>query len=263
MQDLSNLQLFLIALCFAWSGFVRSGLGFGGTVLSLPLMLLVVDDPLLFLPIASIQLLIFSTWITYGHNLIHLVKTGEKRLHSNVDWPYLWHSMKIMIVPKLIGVLGLLTLPDVWLSTIIFGIVIIYSIGYVIGKTLVSNGRWSNIAFLCLGGYASGVSLIGAPLIIAVFGAEVRREQLRDTLFALWFILVVIKLVALMLAGVDLQLVHQIWLLPAAWVGHMLGMQFHLAVERSDPKVFYRVLGGALIVVSVFGLHAAWKDVLA
>jgi hypothetical protein len=65
MGELTLTQLTLIGLIFVWSGFVRSGLGFGGSVLSLPFFLLVVDDPLLFLPPIAIHLLIFSSWITW------------------------------------------------------------------------------------------------------------------------------------------------------------------------------------------------------
>ena len=40
MSELSVLQYCLIALIFIWSGFVRSGLGFGGAVLSLLFLLM-------------------------------------------------------------------------------------------------------------------------------------------------------------------------------------------------------------------------------
>jgi uncharacterized membrane protein YfcA len=50
----------VIALLFVWGGFVRSGLGFGGAVLTLPFLLMIRDEPLLFLPIISVHLLLFS-----------------------------------------------------------------------------------------------------------------------------------------------------------------------------------------------------------
>ncbi|HEY9119743.1 MAG TPA: sulfite exporter TauE/SafE family protein, partial [Marinobacter sp.] len=54
MSELSLIQYLLIALVFVWSGFVRSGLAFGGAVLSLPFLLLIHNDPLVFLPIISV-----------------------------------------------------------------------------------------------------------------------------------------------------------------------------------------------------------------
>ena len=53
MSDLTFYQYGLVGIIFVWSGFVRSGLGFGGAVLSLPFLLLVVDQPLVFLPLIA------------------------------------------------------------------------------------------------------------------------------------------------------------------------------------------------------------------
>ena len=60
MYDLLWYQYGLIAIIFIWSGFVRSGLGFGGSVLSLPFMLLVDNRPLVYLPLISVHLLFFA-----------------------------------------------------------------------------------------------------------------------------------------------------------------------------------------------------------
>ena len=59
MADLNNWQIVSIALIFVWSGFVRSGLGFGGAVLALPFLLMVDNRPLVYLPIISVHLLFF------------------------------------------------------------------------------------------------------------------------------------------------------------------------------------------------------------
>ena len=76
MSDLSLIQYGLIALIFIWSGFVRSGLGFGGAVLSLPFLLLVKDDPLIFLPIIAVHLLVFSSLTIWMNNRSHNSKGG-------------------------------------------------------------------------------------------------------------------------------------------------------------------------------------------
>ena len=68
MSDLALYQYVLIGLIFIWSGFVRSGLGFGGAVLSLPFLLLVLDDPLVFLPIIAVHLLVFSSLTIWMNN---------------------------------------------------------------------------------------------------------------------------------------------------------------------------------------------------
>jgi len=68
MSDLAIYQYLLIALIFVWSGFVRSGLGFGGSVLSLPFLLLVLDQPLVFLPLIAVHLLVFSSLTFWMNN---------------------------------------------------------------------------------------------------------------------------------------------------------------------------------------------------
>ncbi|GED44635.1 MULTISPECIES: sulfite exporter TauE/SafE family protein [Halomonadaceae] len=254
MADLLWYQYVLIGLIFAWSGFVRTSLGFGGAVLALPFLLLVVNEPLVFLPIIAIHLLIFSSWIAWnGHRQLQQAGSSAA-VQSNIDWGYLGKALKIMIVPKLVGVVGLLTLPANVMTSIIFGIVIIYAIGYVLNKPFRSNNKYVDYVLLGLGGYVSGTSLIGAPLIVSVFATHVAKEQLRDTMFVLWFILVVIKMVSFVIAGVDLQLIHQLWLLPCAFIGHLLGEKAHRYLLNADTGLFFRVLGAVLIVVSVVGL---------
>ncbi|MEC9305872.1 MAG: sulfite exporter TauE/SafE family protein [Pseudomonadota bacterium] len=254
MADLLWYQYVLIGLIFAWSGFVRTSLGFGGAVLALPFLLLVVNEPLVFLPIIAIHLLIFSSWIAWnGHRQLQQAGSSAA-VQSNIDWGYLGKALKIMIVPKLVGVVGLLTLPANVMTSIIFGIVIIYAIGYVLNKPFRSNNKYVDYVLLGLGGYVSGTSLIGAPLIVSVFATHVAKEQLRDTMFVLWFILVVIKMVSFVIAGVDRQLIHQLWLLPCAFVGHLLGEKAHRYLLNADTGLFFRVLGAVLILVSVVGL---------
>ncbi|MEM6774930.1 MAG: sulfite exporter TauE/SafE family protein, partial [Pseudomonadota bacterium] len=46
MTDLQLWEYGAIALLFVWGGFVRSGLGFGGAVLTLPFLLMIRDEPL-------------------------------------------------------------------------------------------------------------------------------------------------------------------------------------------------------------------------
>ena len=262
MSDFVFYQYVLIALIFVWSGFVRSGLGFGGAVLSLPFLLLVDNHPLVYLPLIAVQLLIFSSLTVWQNQRLHrrrYLQGGDSGdtiagREGTVDWAYLKKALAIMIVPKLIGVMGLLTLPAGLMTGIIFGIVLIYSLSYIFNLPFKSHHPALDVIFLMLGGYVSGTSLIGAPLIIAVFATHVAKHKLRDTLFVLWFILVMIKLAAFVYVGMDLQLIHQLWLLPCAAIGHLVGLRFHHRVSEGDPKMFYRVLGAALLIVSVIGL---------
>ncbi|OUS27664.1 permease [Gammaproteobacteria bacterium 45_16_T64] len=260
MSELTITQYILIALVFTWSGFVRSGLGFGGAVLSLPFLLMIHNDPLVYLPIISIHLLVFSSITIYQNNVGRFRSSRATETESvpvaesTIDWRYLRYAIVIMIVPKLIGVFGLITLPALLMSSIIFSIVGVYSLTYIFNKPFKSKSKLVDMVFLMLGAYISGTSLIGAPLIISVFANHVSKYKLRDTLFALWFILVAIKMAAFLYVGIDLQLIHHLWLLPCAAVGHIVGLRFHRYILSADTAMFYRVVGTALLIISIVGL---------
>ena len=265
MEHLLWWQYALIGLIFIWSGFVRSGLGFGGAVLALPFLLLVENNPLIFLPIISIHLLVFSSWIAWRGAKEAKAKAAQHASEqdqdtpaptSNIDWHYLKKALRIMIIPKLIGVFGLLTLPHDIVTGVIFIIVSVFAVSYIINKPFYSNNKILDTVFLMLGGYVSGTSLIGAPLIVSVFATKVSRYQLRDTLFVLWFILVLIKMSSFLIAGVDLQLIHQLWLLPCALIGHVFGQKFYNRIQQTESSVFFRYIGIALLIVCAFGLYS-------
>ena len=249
MESLAWYQYAAIGLIFVWSGFVRSGLGFGGAVLALPFLLLIVNDPLVFLPLIAAHLIFFSTLI-----MIQSTQKQGTTQSDTINWRYLRRSMGIMIVPKIAGVIGLLTLPPVIMSTIIFLIVIAYAIGYIINRPIQIKTKFQEYGFLGLGAYVSGTSLTGAPLIVPVVASHVEKHELRNTLFVLWWILTLIKLASFVVAGIDLQLVHHLWLLPCAFVGHLLGNRMHNYLIEQETPTFFRVLGIALVIVSLTGL---------
>ncbi len=241
MSDFLLWQYLAVGVIFIWTGFVRAGLGFGGAALGLPFLLLVENDPLLFLPLIGLHLLFFSS-LTIGPRL------------KNVDWRFMLKSLAIIIIPKFIGILGLLSLPAKLMTAIVFTITFIYGITYVFDYNFKSNNKWGDRALLALGGYISGTSLVGAPLIVAVYTRYVRKEQLRDTLLSLWFILVCLKMSAFIASGIDLQLKQNLWLIPMATIGHVLGLRWHDHLQSGNAGHFKRIMGLVLIVVTTIGL---------
>ena len=242
-MDFTSGQLIAIALIFVWSGFVRAGLGFGGAALALPLLLMVIDQPLFFLPIVATHLLIFSS-------------VTSARRFKNIDRAFLREALSWMIIPKLIGVIGLLSLPSQWMVMIIYAITGFYAITWILKWEIRSQSPWVDRLLLILGGYFSGVSLIGAPLIIAVAVRKMPITAYRDTLFALWFILVVIKMSAFAIAGVDLQWQWSLMLLLPTAVGHFVGLKFHQKMLTRDAKTVRQWIGAgllAIICVAVLG----------
>jgi uncharacterized membrane protein YfcA len=253
MDELQWWQYALIALLFVWGGFVRSSLGFGGAVLTLPFLLLVHNEPLVFLPLIAVHLLFFSS-ITVVQSHLRERRKGPGMGRSAVSWPFLRYALSLMVIPTLVGVAGVITLPAQIVSGFIFAVVSVYAVSYMLNRPFKSNSRVVDAFLLLLGGYVSGTSLVAAPLVVPVAASRVDRHRLRDTLFVLWFVLVGLKLAAFVLSGVDLQLRHHFWLLPCATVGHIIGLRFHDYALQSDTSVFFRVLGAGLLAVSATGL---------
>ena len=245
MQEIINqfsmLQLVAIVLIFIWTGFVRTGIGFGGAALGLPLLLLVDGNPLFFLPIIGAHLLFFTAL------------TLSSRIH-HVNWPVVGNVMAVLIIPKFIGILGLFSFPTKILTVMVFLITLFYGLTWLFNYTIRSQSKWVDGFLLVLGGYVSGTSLVGAPLIAAVVMRYVKKTELRETLFVLWFILVSFKMGTFVAYDVPLNWQAALWLLPFAAIGHFVGLKVHEYLVNSDSSTFHRVLGLGLIIVSSIGL---------
>ena len=238
--DFSILQILVTGLIFVWTGFVRTGLGFGGAALGLPLLLFVHNDPIFWLPMIGIHLLFFSAL------------TLLSRL-NNVSWKYLRQSALIIVPTAIAGVFGLLNLPLPLLLIFIYTITLTYALIWLFNLEIRSNTPWLDRILLAGGGYIAGTTLSGAPLIVAVYVRHVPFPQLRNTLFVLWFTLVSIKLCAFVLLGVELHVLPALSLLPVAAIGHYMGLKIHEKIVRED-RFFKKFIGGGLLLVSVLGL---------
>ncbi len=245
--DLTYSETGVVCLLFIWTGFVRTGLGFGGAALGLPLMLFVRPDLLLWLPIIGTHLLFFS-----GITL-------SRRLH-HVDWAYLRYALWFIIPPALIGVFGLINLPALWLNLFIYSITLFYGIIWVLNRAIKSQQNWVDKLLLMLGGYVAGMSLTGAPLMVAVFMRNVNREHLRDTLFVLWFTLVSIKMTTFAVLSVNLHFVEALCLIPIAAIGHIIGLKAHNKIIQNDQR-FKQYIGAGLVLVSLLGLLNLYQNI--
>ncbi len=242
--DFTILDIALSALLFMWAGFVRSGLGFGGAALGLPFMLFIYNQPLYWLPLIGAHLLFFSAL------------TLRTRL-NNVNWEYLKSSLYYIIPPALVGVFGLISLPNLWIVTFIYSITLFYAVMWLLNKSIHSESAWIDRFLLIFGGYVAGTSLTGAPIMVAVYVRNVVQSQLRNTLFVLWFILVSIKMTTFAALGVDLNIMTALVLLPVAAIGHFIGLKTHDIILQNDV-LFKRVIGGMLMVVSGLALWNIW-----
>ena len=245
LLDFTIEQTLIIGLLFIWTGFVRTGLGFGGAALGLPLMLFVKPDLLLWLPMIGTHLLFFSGL------------TLRKRLH-NVDWRYLYHSLWFILPPVFIGIFGLVNLPALWLNLFIYAVTLFYGLIWMLNFAIKSQQQWTDKLLLVIGGYVAGLSLTGAPLIVAVYMRHVDRAKLRDTLFVLWFTLVTIKMTTFITLSVELHFIEALCFIPVATIGHLLGLKAHSRIMKND-QTFKQWVGVGLVIISLLGLFNLYQ----
>jgi len=239
----TSIELVIISCIFIWIGFVRTGLGFGGAVLGLPLLMLVGGSPIDWLPIIGIHLIFFS-----GIALAKSLKT--------VDWGYLKKSLPWILPAKIIGVIGLINLPPTVMTVIVYSIVAFYALTWIMNFQIASREGWVTRLLLILGGYISGTSLNGAPLLVAVYMQNIEIKKLRNTLFVLWFLLVSIKMSAFLVVDVYINWQFSLMLIPIAGLGHFVGLKVHDQIIENDTK-FKRWMGSVLIVICIIGLSKA------
>ena len=135
---MSILEIIFVCFAFAIAAFFRTGLGFGGAVFGLPLLLLVKDDALYWLPMIGVHLLFFTT--------ISLAKP------KNINWQYLSRALIWILPGKIAGVLGLIQLPADLISMMINVITNFYSISYIINYEITgAKNSWLECVFLIVG----------------------------------------------------------------------------------------------------------------
>lgn len=236
----TSIEIVFISLIFVWIGFVRTGLGFGGAVLGLPLLMLVGGSPIDWLPIIGIHLLFFSS--------IALINETK-----SIDWSYLKNSLPWILPAKIIGVIGLISLPPNLMIVIVYTITTFYALTWILNFQIASREGWVSRILLILGGYISGTSLNGAPLLVAVYMQNIDHKRLRNTLFVLWFLLVMIKMTAFLIVDVFINWQFSLMLIPLAAIGHFVGLKVHNRVIENDTQ-FKRWMGSVLILICSVGL---------
>ena len=236
----TSFEIVFISLIFVWIGFVRTGLGFGGAVLGLPLLMLVGGSPIDWLPIIGIHLLFFSG-IALARSL------------NAIDWSYLKRSLPWILPAKIIGVIGLISLPPAVMTLIVYSITSFYALTWMLNYNIASREGWVSRLLLILGGYISGTSLNGAPLLVAVYMQNIDVKRLRNTLFVLWFLLVTIKMSAFLIVNVYINWQFSLMLIPVAALGHFVGLKVHDRIIENDTQ-FKRWMGSILILICISGL---------
>jgi len=236
-----TLTIVVLFLCFIWSGFLRTGLGVGATVLMLPFALLVVNSPLIILPVITTQSVILSS-VTVLQNF------------QNVSWRQVGVFLGITATPFSVGLYGLILLPEKWLMLLVYSITFVYALSYIFQVRVNEKSTGLDLFALIIGGYINGLSFTGGPPIAAVMSKHVPKQQFRDTFLAMMILIATIKLSTFYWVGVNLQLQLQVMMIPAVLIGHVLGLRFHRYFVTTDERVFYRWLGVVIFVATLVGI---------
>ncbi len=220
---------------------MRTGIGFGGGALALPLMLFILPNPIILLPIIAWHFMFFSILTLFTHK-------------GGVDWRYLFYSQLFIAIPALLGIFGLINLSPKILTIIVYIITLTYGISYLFRLKLAGGNKVSDAFLLIVGGYVSGTSMTGAPVLAAVYSRNIALDKLRNTLFVSFLMIVMVKMITFKLSGVEMQIRYALLLLPIAAIGHITGHYVHDWIIKNDADVFMRFIGLALTVITVLGL---------
>ena len=189
-------------------------------------------------------------------NCIHLLFFSAIALFkalNAIDWNYLKKSLPWILPSKIIGVIGLISLPPTVMTLIVYSITFFYALTWAMNFNIASREGWVSRVLLILGGYISGTSLNGAPLLVAVYMQNIDIKKLRNTLFVLWFLLVTIKMGAFVIVDVYINWQFSLMLIPVAALGHFIGLKVHDRIIENDTQ-FKRWMGGVLILICLAGL---------
>lgn len=237
-MDLDVLVILGIAIFCGF--FVQTLIGFSGSLIALPILLLAVK-----LPDAIAFISIF-----YLFSSIFMVH----REWRNIDKDTILRLTLTSIIGVVLGIVVLTYSKPVILQTGL-GIFILLYVGYVfLGKTGVALGRKANWAIGVMGGFFSGVFSAGGPLyVISVKNSVHEAKTFRATMIGILAMVTVIRIPALSISGV-LGLYHvkmSLVILPVFFLAQFLGTKLFPKINEGQFKkilLFLLCLSGIALI---------------
>lgn len=232
--------LFILGIAIFCGFFVQTLIGFAGSLIALPILLLAVKlpDAIAFI---SIFYLFSSAFMVY------------KEWH-NIDRDTILRLTLASIVGVVLGIAVLTYSRPVILQTGL-GLFILLYVGYVVlGKTELALGRKTNLAFGVLGGFFSGVFSTGGPLyVISVKNSVQEAKTFRATMIGVLALVTLIRIPALSISGVlDLEHVKMsMIILPVFFLAQFLGTKLFPKVNEGQFKkilLFLLCLSGLALI---------------
>ncbi|MEM7133732.1 MAG: sulfite exporter TauE/SafE family protein [Chloroflexota bacterium] len=228
------------------SALIKSSIGFGESMLAMPLLLLLMDvqsaSPLIFLVAASLTVLILITsW-------------------KEIDIRAAWIFMLAALVGTPFGVWGLISLPSRWLTAALGGILILAGLHNIFQpKTRRSNRAYWGIFFGFFAGMLSGAyNISGPPTVLYGSIKGWSPEEFRATLQGLFLPVTIIKLFGYGVAGLWTQevLTYFAFALPFVLFAFWIGQRVHQKMPKEKTKMILHsatTIFGVTLLAQSFG----------
>lgn len=236
-MDLSN--LFLIGIAIFCGFFVQTLVGFAGSLVAIPILLISLK-----LPDAIAYVSIF-----YLFSSSFLVK----KEWQNMDKKILLKLTFASVLGVILGVVVLTHSKPVVLQKALGIFILLYIIYSLTGKKEFSHNRIINWLLGALGGFFSGVFSTGGPLyVISVKSSVQEIKVFRATMIGILALVTLVRVPALAVSGA-LTLQHlkvSLLILPVFFFAQYLGTQLFSRINED----FFKKLLLALLFFSAIGL---------
>lgn len=220
------------------AAFTKSVLGFGEALIAVPLLTLALGVQ----TAAPVSVLMAS-----AVTLVMLIKNWRA-----INFQAIWRLIAAAVVGIPLGVWGLTRLPEVWLTTLLGGLLIAIGLYYLRRPTLPPQlgERWTYVFGFFAGLLGGAYNIAGPPLIVYGTMRRWSPDQFRSTLQG--FFIVVDGLILISHAGAGLWTPDVLQLfglsLPAIALGFWLGNRLNRAIS---PALFARLVYIALVILGV------------
>ncbi len=224
--------------------------GFGSTILALPFVIYLVDDPHVVIPTLTILSLIFCS--------VLLIKD-----YRNIAWRKMGNMLIYMVIGGPFGVLLFKSITrEVFLPFLGCIIIIIAVWGLLRIKVerfaVIKLSPWLGKLLLFTGGAVQGAFASGGPFVMP-YAEEVFKDksEFRTSLQALWLFSNIIVTMQYFMAGIDITRVFYLSAVstPAVLLGLALSLKLHQKLNLRTFLLllyFFLLLAGLFTLASVF-----------
>ena len=229
--------LLLLGIAIFCGFFVQTLIGFAGSLVALPMLLLGIE-----LPDAIAYISIF-----YIFSSSYLVYKEWENIDKDIILKLAWTS----VIGVILGIVVLTYAKPVILQKALGVFIILYVAYLIFGKKALQPGSKSGLLFGALGGFFSGVFSTGGPLYVMAVRSTVGEVKVfRATMIAVLAVVTLVRVPTLAITGV-LTLTHlkmSLFILPVFFVAQFAGNRLFTKI---DEYFFKKLLLGLLSLSGV------------